>query len=109
MRAAGCAALLLTGVALLPATGGCAGNADIEQLVSRAETAGLTDPEALNRDARHALAALQNKPDVDLEIRTRLLLCNYDSERDLIAAEDQAQRVLALLPGRMIRGCAPVR
>src|SRR5665213_4580067 len=37
-------------------------------------------------------------PDPDLEIRTRLLLCDYDSERDLSAAQDQAQRVLALLP-----------
>jgi diguanylate cyclase (GGDEF)-like protein len=98
VRAAGCAALLLTGVALLPASGIAAPAPEIQQLISRAEKAGLTDPEALNRDARQALAALQSKPDVDLEIRTRLLLCNYDSERDLNAAEDQAQRVLALLP-----------
>ncbi len=98
MRAAGCAALLLTGVALLPASGIAAPAPDIQQLVSRAEKAGLTDPETLNRDAHLALAALQSKPDVDLEIRTRLLLCNYDSERNLSAAEDQAQRALVLLP-----------
>ena len=98
MRAAGCAALLLIGVSLLPASGIGAPAPQIEQLVNRAEQEGFTDPEALNRDARLALAALQSKPDVDLEIRTRLLLCDYNSERDLSAAEDQARRVLALLP-----------
>ena len=98
MRAAGRAALLLVGLSLLPATGSGAPAASIQQLLSRAEKEGFTDPEALNRDARLALAALQSLPDVDLEIRTRLLLCDYNSERDLSAAEDQAQRVLALLP-----------
>ncbi len=98
MRAAGCAALLLMGVSLLPAAGSGASAPEIQQLISRAEQAGFTDPEALNRDARLALAALQSHPDVDLEIRTRLLLCDYNSERDLGAAADQAQRALALLP-----------
>jgi diguanylate cyclase (GGDEF)-like protein len=98
LRAAGYAALLLIGVSLLPASGIGAPAPEIQQLLSRAEKEGLTDPEALNRDAHQALAALQSKPDVDLEIRTRLLLCDYNSERNLAAAEDQAQRALALLP-----------
>jgi diguanylate cyclase (GGDEF)-like protein len=98
VRTAGCAALLLMGVSLLPASGSGAPAPQIQQLLGRAEKEAFTDPEALNRDARLALAALQSEPDVDLEIRTRLLLCEYDSERDLGAAADQAQRVLALLP-----------
>jgi diguanylate cyclase (GGDEF)-like protein len=98
VRAAGVAVLLLTGVALLPATGSGAPASQIEQLISRAESEGLTNPEDLNRDARAALAALQSRPDADLEIRARLLLCEYSSERDLAAAQDQARRVLALLP-----------
>ena len=98
MRAAGCAALLLMGLSLLPASATLAAVPEIQQLVTRAEHEGLTDPEALNRDAQTALVALQSTPDPDLEIRTRLLLCDYNSERDLSAAEDQARRVLALLP-----------
>ncbi|HEX3838521.1 MAG TPA: tetratricopeptide repeat-containing diguanylate cyclase [Steroidobacteraceae bacterium] len=98
MRAAGCAALLLIGLSLLPAPGLLAGVPEIQQLVTRAEHEGYTDPEALHRDAQAALVALRSTPDPDLEIRTRLLLCDYDSERDLSAAGDQAQRVLGLLP-----------
>ena len=98
MRAAGCAALLLAGLSLLPASATVAAVPDIQQLVTRAEHEGFTDPEALNRDAQAALVALQSTPDPDLEIRTRLLLCDYNSERDLSAAQDQARQVLALLP-----------
>jgi diguanylate cyclase (GGDEF)-like protein len=98
VRAAGSTALLLIGLSLLPASGINAAVPQIQQLVTRAEHEGFIDPEALNRDAQAALAALQSNPDPDLEIRARLLLCDYNSERDLSAAEDQAQRVLALLP-----------
>jgi diguanylate cyclase (GGDEF)-like protein len=90
--------LLLIGLSLLPAPGLLAGVPEIQQLVTRAEHEGYTDPEALHRDAQAALVALRSTPDPDLEIRTRLLLCDYDSERDLSAAGDQAQRVLGLLP-----------
>jgi diguanylate cyclase (GGDEF)-like protein len=98
VRAAGCAALLLMGLSLLPASATVAAVPEIQQLVTRAEHEGFTDPEALNRDAQAALVALQSTPDPDLEIRTRLLLCDYNSERDLSAAQDQVRRVLALLP-----------
>ncbi len=98
MRAASWSAWPLLGVLLLPAIGFAAPATDIQQLITRAEQEVFTDPEALNRDARLALAALQSRPDADLEIRTRLLLCEYNSERDLSAAEDHAQRALALLP-----------
>jgi diguanylate cyclase (GGDEF)-like protein len=98
VRTAGSTALLLIGLSLLRASGVAAAVPQIQQLVTRAEHQGLIDPEALNRDAQAALAALQITPDPDLEIRTRLLLCDYNSERDLGAAEDQARRALALLP-----------
>ena len=98
MKAAGYAALLLIGVSLWPAIGATAAAPDIRQLLDRAEQEGFTDPEAQNRDAHAALDALQRSPDAEQEIRTRLILCEYDSERDLHAAEEQAQRVLALLP-----------
>ncbi len=56
------------------------------------------DPEAQNRDAHAALAVLQLHPDADLEIRVRGSLCEYQAERDLAAAQDQARLALALLP-----------
>jgi diguanylate cyclase (GGDEF)-like protein len=97
VRAAGYARWLLIGISLLPGIGATAAAPDIRQLIERAEQEGFTDPEAQNRDARAALDALQQKPNADQEIRTRLILCEYDSERDLHAADDQAQRVLARL------------
>jgi diguanylate cyclase (GGDEF)-like protein len=98
VRAAEYATLLLIGVSLWPAIQATAATPDIRQLIERAEQEGFTDPEAQNHDARAALDALQRSPNADLEIRTRLILCEYDSERNLHAAEDQAQRSLELLP-----------
>ncbi len=69
MRAAGYTALLWIGVSLLPASGSIAGVPEIQQLVSRAENEGFTDPELLNRDALAALEALRSTADADLEIR----------------------------------------
>lgn len=98
MRAAGYTALLWIGVALLPTSGSAASVPQIQALVAQAEKESLSNPEALNRDALAALNALKLTPDADLEIRTRLLLCEYDSERDLAAAAEQARQSLALLP-----------
>ena len=98
VRAAGYTALLWIGVALLPTPGSAASVPQIQALVAQAEKEALSNPEALNRDALAALNALRFAPDADLEIRTRLLLCNYDSERDLAAAAEQARQALALLP-----------
>ena len=61
VRAAGCTALLLIVMSLLPAPRIDAAVPQIQQLVTRAEREGFTDPEALNRDAQAALAALQSK------------------------------------------------
>src|ERR1700761_4357754 len=57
-----------------------------------------SDPEASKRDADEALRLLQEQPDVDLEIRARLILCDYQSERDTQAAEREIDASTALLP-----------
>jgi diguanylate cyclase (GGDEF)-like protein len=98
VRAVGLTALLWIGVALWPAPGNAASVPQIGELVSQAEKEAMSNPEALDRDALAALSALKATPDPDLEIRTRLLLCEYDSERDLAAAAEQARQMLALLP-----------
>ena len=71
-----------------------------------------TDPEASKRDADEALRLLQKQPDADLEIRARLLLCDYQAERDTHAAEQAIEAgqanahkiVLARSPRRHHRG-----
>jgi diguanylate cyclase (GGDEF)-like protein len=98
VRAAAYAALLGIGVALSPAPGRAASAPQIRELLAQAEQEAWSNPEALNRDALAALSQLKVSPDPDLEIRTHLLLCQYDSERDLGAAADQATQALALLP-----------
>lgn len=57
-----------------------------------------SDPDASRRDAEAALAQLRARPDVDLEIRARLLLCDYQSERDQQALDAQIAAIEALLP-----------
>ncbi len=67
-------------------------------LVERGAVAMRSDPEASKRDAEAALAALRGRPDADLEIRARLLLCDYASERDQRALEVQVKAIESLLP-----------
>jgi diguanylate cyclase (GGDEF)-like protein len=69
-----------------------------QALIDRASMAVRTDPEASRRDAEAALVALSKQPNVDLEIRARLTLCDYLSERDRAGAEEQIARASALLP-----------
>ena len=69
-----------------------------QSLVDRAVVEVRTDPEASKRDAESALAMLQRQPDTDLQIRARLLLCDYQSERNPAAAQQQIEAVTALLP-----------
>lgn len=57
-----------------------------------------SDPEASRRDAEEALRLLKSRPDVDLEIRTRLILCDYLAERDIQAATREIDAGNALLP-----------
>jgi diguanylate cyclase (GGDEF)-like protein len=57
-----------------------------------------SDPEASKRDAEEALKILRQQPDPDLEIRTRLILCDYQAERDTEAALREIEAGTALLP-----------
>lgn len=57
-----------------------------------------SDPEASKRHADEALRILKQQPDVDLELRARLLLCDYQAERDTNAAEQEIEASMALLP-----------
>ncbi|HEX7013080.1 MAG TPA: diguanylate cyclase [Steroidobacteraceae bacterium] len=75
-----------------------------QALIDRAAAAVRTDPEASDRDARAALELLKAQPDVDLEIRARLLICDHLSERDRAGAEEQSRLARKLLPGATRRG-----
>lgn len=57
-----------------------------------------SDPEASKRDAEEALRILQQQPDADLEVRARLLLCDYQAERDTNAAQQEIDAATARLP-----------
>jgi len=89
--------LLCAGTSLA-AAGSAARLHPAQSLVDRAVVEVRTDQEASKRDADGALAMLQRQPDADLEIRARLLLCDYQSERDPAAARQQVDAVTALLP-----------
>jgi diguanylate cyclase (GGDEF)-like protein len=69
-----------------------------QALVDRGALDMRADPEVSRRDAEAALRLLQQRPDADLEIRARLLLCDYYSERDEAAAQEQIAQASALLP-----------
>jgi diguanylate cyclase (GGDEF)-like protein len=73
-------------------------------LIERGTLAMRIDPDASRRDAEAALAALARQPNADLEIRARLLLCDYYSERDESAAQEQISRAIALLPHAQRQG-----
>jgi GGDEF domain-containing protein len=62
------------------------------------------DPDASKQDAEQALALIRQHPDTDLEIRARLLLCDYYSERDGGAAQEQINAATALLPQAQRKG-----
>jgi diguanylate cyclase (GGDEF)-like protein len=68
-----------------------------QALVDRAWAGARTDPDASSRDAYAALDLLGRRPNVDLEIRARLLLCEHLSERDQQAAEQEVARARNLL------------
>jgi diguanylate cyclase (GGDEF)-like protein len=103
-----CASRLLSVALLLAATLGCvpvvrAAEADgathpAASLVERSAREMRRDPEISRREAERALEVLARQPDADLEVRTRLLLCDYWSERDGAQAEAQRAAVADLLP-----------
>src|SRR3984957_16520968 len=67
-------------------------------LIEHGTIAMRADPDASKQDAELALAMIRQHPDADLEIRARLLLCDYYSERDGSAAQQQIDAATALLP-----------
>lgn len=69
-----------------------------QTLIEQGAIAMRSDPEASRRDAQAALAALKLQPDADLEIRARLLLCDYQSERNQAAVDAEVAAIEALLP-----------
>jgi diguanylate cyclase (GGDEF)-like protein len=66
--------------------------------VERATTEMRIDSEASRRDAEEALRLLKKRPDADLEVQARLLLCDYQAERDTRAAQQEIEAAMALLP-----------
>ena len=68
-----------------------------QAVIDRADVAVRADPEASRRGAEQALELLKRRPDADLEIRARLILCDYQSERDAAAAERQIVEIESLL------------
>ena len=69
----------------------------VEALIEQGTMAMRTDPDASKREADEALELLKKNPDPDLEIRARLLICDYQSERDTAAAQREIAAATALL------------
>lgn len=98
--------VLLAGLPLLPVRAqdteaGAAARATtvnpVEALIEQGTLAMWTDPDASKREADEALELLKKNPDPDLEIRARLLICDYQSERDTAAAQREIAAATALL------------
>jgi diguanylate cyclase (GGDEF)-like protein len=70
----------------------------IAQLVENATATQRSDSEQSRRLAEQALQSLVASPDPDLEVRARLVLCAYYSDRDFSAAETQITLMQPLLP-----------
>jgi diguanylate cyclase (GGDEF)-like protein len=75
-----------------------AGEKSALSLVEHGIAAMRANPEESKQDAERALDMIRLHPDADLEIRARLLLCDYYSERDADAARQQIDAANALLP-----------
>src|SRR3569832_1689861 len=68
------------------------------KLVEQAVKAMRVDPDASKRFADQALALLTKEPNADLEIRARMILCDYQAERDKDVAQREISQATALLP-----------
>ena len=69
-----------------------------QSMIEQADRAVRSDPEASRRLAEQAIELLRQQPEPDLEIRARLILCDYQSERDTKAAEQEIVEIERLLP-----------
>jgi diguanylate cyclase (GGDEF)-like protein len=74
------------------------------KLVDQAVKAMRVDPDASKRFADQALALLAKEPNADLEIRARLILCDYQAERDKDIAQREISQATALLPLAVRKG-----
>ncbi|MEX8516987.1 MAG: diguanylate cyclase [Leptothrix sp. (in: b-proteobacteria)] len=81
--------LLLTAWLLLACQMGSAATHPAEVLVAAGVRALQANPEEGRRLAEEALTLLASTPDADLEVRARLLLCDYASERDPLRAREE--------------------
>ena len=70
----------------------------IEALIEQGTQAMRTSPDDSRHAADQALELLKQSPDPDLEIQARLLVCDYESERDTAAAQREIAAATALLP-----------
>ena len=109
-RISGVVTLLMV-VSLAPswASEGAAGTAAspakrIEALIEQGTQAMRTSPDDSRHAADQALALLKQNPDPDLEIRARLLVCDYESERDTAAAQREIAAARELLPKAQRQG-----
>jgi cytosine/adenosine deaminase-related metal-dependent hydrolase len=66
-------------------------------LIEHGTLAMRDNPDQSKQDAERALDEVRRHPDADLEIRARLLLCDYYSERDASKAQQQIDAANALL------------
>lgn len=82
----------------VPAADAAPAKSPAQALIEHGLLAVRTDPEASKRDADSALEILKRAPDPDLEIRARMLLCDYQSERDSAAAQREIAVATELLP-----------
>jgi len=98
------ACVVLVAGLIVPAVRAYAADPTAKELVERGISAMRVDPEASRRDAEQALTLLGSAPDADLEIRARLLLCDYHSERDSATAKSQIEAAMALLPHAQRKG-----
>jgi diguanylate cyclase (GGDEF)-like protein len=96
-------ACVLAGV-VSPAPHVAAAEHPAQAVIKRGWVQTRINPEAARSGAENALKMLESKPNVDLEIHARLLLCDYFSERDQAAAQQEIARASALLPQAQRRG-----
>jgi diguanylate cyclase (GGDEF)-like protein len=96
-----CASLapLLLSVSLLGTVAHAADEpAAAARLIEQAVKAMRIDPDSSQRRAQQALELLKQEPNADLEVRARLILCDYQAERDKAAAEREISQATALMP-----------
>ncbi|MBT9527717.1 MAG: diguanylate cyclase [Rhizobacter sp.] len=72
--------------------------ADARTLVEQSQAQVKVDPERSRTLAEQALQLLARQPDADLQVRAHLLLCDYQSERDLAVANQHIAQGRALVP-----------